>query len=165
MIGCQSPLTAHALQRSEATPGFDFEVPASSATSTGPHTLIALLFVSLLNWLLWTLPNAQAVSPAPDGGYPGEHCRAFVHSKCSPSSSEIDFGRSLRRLCSRCPPHPPSRSLNPVGWDSESQAVFQELGSVVTVEPKWSLEGVFPSRAVFKVAARHETRREWADLF
>jgi hypothetical protein len=44
-------------------------------------------------------------------------------------------------------------------------AVFQELGSVVTVEPKWSLEGVFPSRAVFKVAARQETRREWADLF
>jgi hypothetical protein len=44
-------------------------------------------------------------------------------------------------------------------------AVFRELGSVVTVEPKWSLEGVFPSRAVFKVAARHETRREWADLF
>jgi hypothetical protein len=43
-------------------------------------------------------------------------------------------------------------------------AVFRELGSVVTVEPKWSLEGVFPSRAVFKVAARHETRREWADL-
>ncbi len=45
------------------------------------------------------------------------------------------------------------------------RAVFRELGSVVTVEPKWSLEGVFPSRAVFKVAARHETRREWADLF
>jgi hypothetical protein len=41
-------------------------------------------------------------------------------------------------------------------------AVFRELGSVVTVEPKWSLEGVFPSRAVFKVAARHETRCEWA---
>jgi hypothetical protein len=36
--------------------------------------------------------------------------------------------------------------------------VFRELESVVTVEPKWSLEGVFPSRAVFKVAARHETR-------
>ena len=42
------------------------------------------------------------------------------------------------------------------------RAVFQELGSVVTVEQKWSLEGVFPSRAVFKVAARHETRCEWA---
>jgi len=28
------------------------------------------------------------------------------------------------------------------------RAVFRELGSVVTVEPKWSLEGVFPSRAV-----------------
>jgi hypothetical protein len=27
---------------------------------------------------------------------------------------------------------------------------FRELGSVVTVELKWSLEGVFPSRAVFK---------------
>jgi hypothetical protein len=40
-------------------------------------------------------------------------------------------------------------------------AVFREPGSVVTVEPKWSLEGVFPSRAVFKVAARHETRCEW----
>jgi len=43
-------------------------------------------------------------------------------------------------------------------------AVFRELGSVVTVEPEWSLEGVFPSRAVFKVAARHEPRREWVDL-
>jgi hypothetical protein len=40
-------------------------------------------------------------------------------------------------------------------------AVFRELGSVVTVEPKWNLEGVFPSRAVFKVAARQETRCEW----
>jgi hypothetical protein len=40
-------------------------------------------------------------------------------------------------------------------------AVFRELGSVVTVEPKWSLEAVFPSRAVFKVAARQETRCEW----
>ena len=40
-------------------------------------------------------------------------------------------------------------------------AVFRELGSVVTEEPKWSLEGVFPSRAVFKVAARQETRCEW----
>jgi hypothetical protein len=27
---------------------------------------------------------------------------------------------------------------------------FRELGSVVAVELKWSLEGVFPSRAVFK---------------
>ena len=44
------------------------------------------------------------------------------------------------------------------------RAVFQELGSVVTVEQKWSLEGVFPSRAVFKVAARHETRCEWAGV-
>jgi hypothetical protein len=44
------------------------------------------------------------------------------------------------------------------------EAVFRELGSVVTVEPKWSLEGVFPSRAVFKVAARHETRCEWAGV-
>ena len=44
------------------------------------------------------------------------------------------------------------------------RAVFRELGSVVTVEPKWSLEGVFPSRAVFKVAARHETRCEWAGV-
>ena len=35
---------------------------------------------------------------------------------------------------------------------------FRELGSVVTVEPKWSLEGVFPSRAVSSVAARQETR-------
>jgi hypothetical protein len=26
------------------------------------------------------------------------------------------------------------------------------------------LEGVFPSRAVFKVAARHETRYEWAGV-
>jgi hypothetical protein len=31
-----------------------------------------------------------------------------------------------------------------------ARVVFRELGSVVTVEPKWSLEGVFPSRAVFK---------------
>jgi hypothetical protein len=45
------------------------------------------------------------------------------------------------------------------------QAGNRELRSAVTVEVKWSLEGVFPSRAVFKVAARHETRREWADLF
>jgi hypothetical protein len=44
------------------------------------------------------------------------------------------------------------------------RAVFWELGSVVTVEQKWSLEGVFPSRAVFKVAARHETRCEWAGV-
>ena len=44
-------------------------------------------------------------------------------------------------------------------------AVFRKLGFVVTVELKWSLEGVSPSRAVFNVAARHETRREWADLF
>jgi hypothetical protein len=44
------------------------------------------------------------------------------------------------------------------------RAVFRELGSVVTVEQKWSLEGVFPSRAVFKVAARHETRCEWAGV-
>jgi hypothetical protein len=42
--------------------------------------------------------------------------------------------------------------------------VFRELGFVVTVELKWSLEGVFPSRAVFKVAARHEPRRQCADL-
>ena len=41
------------------------------------------------------------------------------------------------------------------------RAVFRKLGSVVTAEPKWSLEGVFPSRAVFKVAARQETRCEW----
>jgi hypothetical protein len=27
---------------------------------------------------------------------------------------------------------------------------FRELGAVITVELKWSLEGVFPSRAVFK---------------
>jgi len=40
-------------------------------------------------------------------------------------------------------------------------AVFRELGSVVTVEPKWSLVGVFPSRAVFKLAARQETRCDW----
>jgi hypothetical protein len=44
------------------------------------------------------------------------------------------------------------------------RAVFWELGSVVTVEQKWSLEGVFPSRAVFKVAARHETRCEWVGV-
>jgi hypothetical protein len=50
------------------------------------------------------------------------------------------------------------------GPTQSPKAVFRELGSVVTVEPKWSLEGVFPSRAVFKVAARHETRCEWADL-
>jgi hypothetical protein len=52
-----------------------------------------------------------------------------------------------------------------VGWDSESQgSFFWKLGSVVTVELKWSLEGVFPSRAVLKMAARHEPRRECADL-
>jgi hypothetical protein len=40
---------------------------------------------------------------------------------------------------------------------------FWKLGSVVTVEPKWSLEGVFPSRAVFKVWPRvtnHAERSE-----
>ena len=44
--------------------------------------------------------------------------------------------------------------------------VFRELDSVVTVtvESKWSLEGVFPSRAVFKVTARHETRCEWVGV-
>jgi len=31
-----------------------------------------------------------------------------------------------------------------------ARVVFRELGSVFTVELKWSLEGVFPSRAVFK---------------
>ena len=35
-----------------------------------------------------------------------------------------------------------------------ARAVFRELGSVFTVELKWSLEGVFPSRAVFSWAAR-----------
>jgi hypothetical protein len=44
------------------------------------------------------------------------------------------------------------------------RAVFRELGSVVTVEPKWSLEGVFPSRAVFKVAtpSRNTLRMGWS---
>ena len=32
---------------------------------------------------------------------------------------------------------------------SGAKAVFRELGSVVTVETRWSLEVVFPSRAVF----------------
>jgi hypothetical protein len=31
---------------------------------------------------------------------------------------------------------------------------FPELGSVVTVETRWSLEVMFPSRAVFSLAAR-----------
>jgi hypothetical protein len=35
-----------------------------------------------------------------------------------------------------------------------AKAVFRELGSVVTVETRWSLEAVFPSRAVFSWAAR-----------
>jgi hypothetical protein len=35
-----------------------------------------------------------------------------------------------------------------------AKAVFRELGSVVTVETRWSLEVVFPSRAVFSWAAR-----------
>jgi hypothetical protein len=35
-----------------------------------------------------------------------------------------------------------------------AKAVFRELGSVVTVETRWSLEVVFPSRAVFGWAAR-----------
>ena len=35
-----------------------------------------------------------------------------------------------------------------------AKAVFRELGSVVTVEKRWSLEVVFPSRAVFSWAAR-----------
>ena len=39
-------------------------------------------------------------------------------------------------------------------------AVFRELCSVITVEPKWSLEGVFPSRTVFEVAVRQEPRCE-----
>jgi hypothetical protein len=35
-----------------------------------------------------------------------------------------------------------------------AKAVFRELGSVVTVETRWSLEVVFPSLAVFSWAAR-----------
>jgi hypothetical protein len=32
--------------------------------------------------------------------------------------------------------------------DNKEKAFFRELGFLVAVEPKWSLEGVFPSRAV-----------------
>jgi hypothetical protein len=41
-------------------------------------------------------------------------------------------------------------------------AVFRVLGSVVTVEPKWSLEDVFPSCAALRawsLAARQEARK------
>jgi len=80
VIRCQSHLTAHTPQRSEAAPGFEFEVPSVPGTSAARTTLIALLFVSLLIGCFGLLPKAQAVSPAPDADYPGGNAaqRLFI---------------------------------------------------------------------------------------
>ncbi len=66
MIRCQSHLTAHTPQRSEAAPGFEFEVPSVPGTSAARTTLIALLFVSLLIGCFGLLPKAQALVQIPD---------------------------------------------------------------------------------------------------
>jgi hypothetical protein len=50
--------------------------------------------------------------------------------------------------------YPPGVGYLPRFRKQSAKAVFRELGSVVTVETRWSLEVVFPSRAVFSWAAR-----------